>query len=183
MASNPTGNLSSHFQGKLTYSPEQCREICDTYLWVEVEETVVFEPQQKHFILLHVLFHQGPWWVQPPVHRKKTHCQNFYHWKITRDTTEFDSLTLGWFLLYPEVTGACRVWPGCLARRWAGWRRGCWDCLRTAGCPQTRRWWARVGCRLWSRRSGSSSCCTGPDWSRCSLQATSRSVRFRWWKQ
>ncbi len=32
----------------------------ETYLGVEVKETVVFEPQQQHLILLHVLLHQRP---------------------------------------------------------------------------------------------------------------------------
>lgn len=42
----------------------------EAYLRVEVKETVVFEPQQKHLVLLHILFHQGPGRVQPPVRRR-----------------------------------------------------------------------------------------------------------------
>lgn len=116
--------------------------------------------------------------------KKNPQCHNIPHLENQnkKGTTEFICFTLGWFLLYPEVTEACRVWPGCLAKRWAGWRRGCWDCLWTGGCPQTRLWWVRVGCRLWSRRSGSWSCCTSLGWSRCSLKAKSKTARFRWWQ-
>lgn len=55
-------------------------------------------------------------------------------------------------------------------KRLAGWQRGCWDCPRTKGCPRTRRRLATAGCRPWSRRWGSWSCCTSLDWSRCSLK-------------
>lgn len=85
-------------------------------------------------------------------------------------------LTPGWFWLCPAGTGACRVSPGCLVRRLAGWQRGCWDCPQTRGCPRTRQRWATAGCRPWSRRWGSWSYCTGPDWSRCSLKTQSHQL-------
>lgn len=44
-----------------------------TYLRVEVKETVVFKPQQQHLILLYILLHQRPGWVQPPV-QSETCC-------------------------------------------------------------------------------------------------------------
>lgn len=73
-------------------------------------------------------------------------------------TTCFQSkthLTPGWFWPYPEGTGVCTVWPGYLVRKSAGWQRGCWDCPRRVGCPQTKQWWGTVGCRLWSHKWGS----------------------------
>lgn len=64
-------NISNWYTSiALLFARWVCAVVCWTYLGVEVKETVVFEPQQQHLILLHILFHQRSRWVQPPERRK-----------------------------------------------------------------------------------------------------------------
>lgn len=68
----------------------------ESYLGVEVKETVVFEPQQKHLVLLHILFHQGPGRVQPPERRRwieRLNISSFltFKTKTKRSTTKLVS--------------------------------------------------------------------------------------------
>lgn len=83
--------------------------------------------------------------IQRNTHESLPQSQSLHRYDLSQ-------LTPGWSWPCPGGTVVCTSWPQCLVRWWAGWRRGCRDCLRTADCLQTMLRWGTEGCRPESHR-------------------------------